>query len=230
MHSAAAGERLLTAIQNHQNNFALSSNTDAGTGVTGSIVVTGCTGGYILAITNKPLRTGSSLPYGRVTVFVNIIACVCWIIDNSTSIGQDSKERIGFTGSTEIYTINNSIARRLTSLHIVERGVYTGNYAVVITDVVGIFGIRVLLVRICNLFRQFRHTQLLIFVLLQIRGLYDYIVTGNISRCNVVDHLLTIRSIGILDVLSHAGSQRGYGIAEYRVGITFFVTQLNSFQ
>ena len=209
MHTAAAGERLLTTIQNHRDNLAVSGDTYAGTGVPVGIVGTGCAGSYILPITDKPLGASHSLPDGTLTVFVHIISNVLGIVnDCCLAILQDSKEVIIAIG-TEGHAINVSNAHGLAGCHVVEGRVDTGNNIVVFADILSVIRITVLLIGVRDLVGQLLHAQHTVFVLVQVRGLDNHIVTGDVRGGYIVNHLLAVLGIGVADVLCHTGRNRG---------------------
>ena len=95
MHRTAAGERLLTTVENHHYNLAFSCYSDTGTGVTLGVIRAACGSGHIFTVANKPLRTRRSLPNGAFTVFINIFAEILRVVDNgSLSVFQDGEEVI----------------------------------------------------------------------------------------------------------------------------------------
>ena len=219
VHGAAAGERLLTAIQNHKHYLTIFGNTHTGTRMTVSVIITSSRCGNILAVPNQPLRTGNGLPHSGVAIFINIVIGICRIVNHSSTVGQNGKEGIAATGRTEGFTIDNRVTGGLASGHVVERTVDARNYGVVIADVILIFRIGVLFIRIGNLIGQFFHAQAII-VLLLVRSLHDYVITADISGGHIVHHLLAIAGISIVDVLFHTGSQSGLGVLEHSVCLT----------
>ena len=58
-----------------------------------------------------------------------------------------------------------------------------------------------------NLTRQLVHAHNAIFMLFEVRCLNNNIISCDISSGDIVDHLLTILSIGIVDILLHSGGK-----------------------
>ena len=230
MHAAAAGERLLTAIENHGDNLAVSGNADTGTGVTICIIRTSRAGCHILTITDKPLGTGHSLPDGAVAFLIHIVAKIGSIVnDSSLAIVQDCEEVV-IAACAKGHTVNVGNAHGLTGGHVVEGCVDAGNNIIVVADVLRIVRIAVLLVGIRNLVCQFFHAQHTILMLVQISSLNNHIITGNISRCHIVYHLLAVLRISIANVLCYAGRNRGSRTGKHIVSFRDkLVTGGNSF-
>ncbi len=82
-----------------------------------------------------------------------------------------------------------------------------------------ILGIRILLIRICDLIRELLHTEHAAFVLIEVGGLHDYVVTRDVGSGNIVDHLLAVLGVGVVDVLLHTGSEGRFGVLEHIVGL-----------
>ena len=219
VHGTTAGEGLLAAIQNHENDLTLGSNTHASAGVSFSIVSTGGTGSNIFAVTNQPLRPCGCLPDSAFAVFIDIFAEIRRIVyDCRLAIFEYSKEVIIVT-RTERHAVNESDARRLTGGHVVEGRVYARNNIIVLADEVLIVRVGVLLICVCNLIGEFIHTHNTVFVLFEVGGLHHHVVAGNVRSGHIVDHLLAVLGIGIVDVLLYAGSQRGFSVLEHIVSL-----------
>ena len=218
VHCAAAGEGLLTTVENHHDDLAVGGNAHAGAGVAVGVIRAGCTCRDILAVTDEPLRACRRLPDGAFAIFIDIVAEILCIVDNGGFAVLENGEEVVIAARAEGYAVYVGDAHRLAGGHVIEGRIHSGDYVVVLTDVLRIFRVRILLIRICNLIRELLHTHYAVFVLIEVGGLHDYIVTGDVGSGNIVDHLLAILGVGVVDVLLHTGSEGRFGVLEHIVG------------
>ena len=190
--AAACGEGLLTAIQYHHHDLAVSSNANASTGSAGIVIIRGCS-------------------YGQFSIFHQINAAANGLLnpvlvggvlgrtaDNSGAVLQNGKEVL--TGNAMILdTLHDQRPLRRTVCHVVEVRIDTHNRRVVFN--VSMFGRGR-----CHLVSHTGHTPGGGVVVLVV-GVNLHVVAVDVNRRSIVDNLLIIRRQRIGDVLLHTGSK-----------------------
>ena len=219
VHGAAAGEGLLPAVQDHHDHLALCGDAHAGAGVAGGGVVAAVIAGDVHAVPDQPLVAGGRLPDGAVAVGVHILAQVRAVVDDRRLAVLQDGEEVVVIRRAEAHAVNEGDAHGLAGGHVVEGGVHARHYIIIFADEQRIVRIGILLVGIGDLIAQLLHAHDLILMLLEIRGLDDYVVPGNVRSGHIVHHLLAVLGVGVVDILLHAGGQGGFRVPEYIVGL-----------
>ena len=217
MHGTAAGEGLLTAVQNADDQLAICSNTNHGTGVAIGSVRTGSIGGYILTVPNQS-RT-EDVDCFLDTSFLAGIPSFLGVIDDSRAVIQDRKE-YGVGRLIPILfniTSHDEHTTGLTSSHIVSIAVACRYNGIILADELGICGVAVLFICTGNHVGQLIHAVYIILHILICNLSYD-IVTGQVGSGHIVNHLLAVFRMGIVDRLFYAGSQGLLRVLEHGVG------------
>ena len=201
--AAACGVGLLTAVQDHQNDLAFSSDADAGSGSTGIVVLAGVAH-YGLAVTDQDDAAADGF---RNAVLVGIPFSAG--ADDRGAVIQDGEEVVA-VGRHVGNTFHDQGAAGLTGGHVVEVAVDANDGGKVLNVAVIFHSSR-------DLVRHTGHAPTAGRIVVLVVGVDSHVASGDIHSGDMVSQLLVIGSVGILDALGDAGSQGGIGAGEHGV-------------
>ncbi len=203
-HITAGGEGLLSAVQNHHNDLTSLGDTNGSTARAGSIA-----GSNNLAILNQ-----HSAEAGDAFCHLALIDGVVFLggADNGSAVFQDAEES-SLVNAMVLHTAHNQQAARLTGSHVKACTVGADNY-IVVGDVVGAFGIAILVLRGVCLIQNTLHFPTLCGVIVVVVCVDIDIGSGNIGSSNVVNNLLTVSSGCVFDFLGDTRCQHIIGARE----------------
>ena len=206
VHGTAAGERLLTTVQDADDQLAICSNTNHGTGVAVGIIAAGSIGSDILAVPNQS-RT-EDVDCFLDTSFLAGIPSFLGVIDDSRAVIQDRKE-YGVGRLIPILfniTSHDEHTTGLTSSHIVSIAVACRYNGIILADELGICGVAVLFICTGDHVGQLVHAVYIILHILVCNLSYD-IVTGQVGSGHIVNHLLAVFCVGVIGVIRYTGGK-----------------------
>ena len=208
--TAASGEGFLTAVQHHQDDLALSSDTHTSAGMTAVIIVC-CAGHDGLSILDQINAATDSL---LDLVFIGCV--IAGAADHGGSILQNRKE-VRRCAAVVFDTLHDQRAAGSAGRHVVEVRI-DADHSIVVLHIVRCVGrIGVTLLGCRHLVRYAGHGPALARIVGMIIGVDAHILPGDIRRGNVVDDLLVVLGQRIVDRLRHAGSDRCRIRREHRV-------------
>ncbi len=215
MHCATAREGLLAAVQRHQDDLAVSSDTYAGTAVAVCVVAAAGVGSYILAVKYQNLTAAYSFYNSRFGVIGIPIRGT--VADNGGSVLTNGEEG-AVIGCVYHCSFHNKGTAGSAGGHVVEVAVNTGYHGIV-GVIVRCGGIgSVALLGSCHLIGQLGHTKGGALVISIVR-INRNIAAVDICRCHIVHHLLAIFGISINDVLGNTRGNGRLGAGEYLMGL-----------
>ena len=209
--SAACGEGLLPAIQDHKDHTPVVCNAHACTGHPG-IIVAAVFGDGNLAVLHQT--------DGCANGFLNIVLVgrpLFGAADNGGSILENAEEVLIVAAGEAVvfHALHNESAGGCAIGHIVEVAIDTDHRAVV-GDIAVRFGIAMVCFGSLHLLGDTRHAPGRGVIEAVIRIDAD-IAPGNIRSRNIIDNLLTILGNGHICLLRHAGSQLRFCGREHRI-------------
>ena len=208
--SAAAGEGLLTAVENHQNHFALSGDTNTGTGSSVIVVISGL-GSHVLTVLDNEGGTANG--------FLHPVSIACPLggsADDSAAVIQNGKEVLR-TDTVIGDAFHDQRAGGLTGTHVKEVSIDTQHRTVVFHIQVRLGRIGVAVLRCQHLIHDAGHCPALGGIVGIVVCMDGNILAANVHRRNIVSNLLIISGIGIVHRLADTGSNGGSGGGEYGV-------------
>ena len=226
-HRSAAGERLLTTVDNDQDNLVIFGNTHHRTGVTIGIIRTGCVD-LSLAIPYKDrtkcldrfLDTGIcfvSVPLGN------------GLTHYRSAVFQD-REKAGVAGEfLDDFSAHCPNAGRLTGGHVVTVTVSSGYNGIIGADKLFVVGIGVFRICSSNSIRKLLHTESIMLHIL-IGNLKHDVVARNVSSSYIVNQLLTVRfSVRKISILRNTGGKCLFRVFKHGVcrGIVVGIVIIN---
>ena len=202
LHTAAAGHRLLTAVQDHEDDLAASGDTNCGTGCAVGVVVVG-TGDRDLTVNHQHGAEAADSFQNAVLHLVVLSGSA----NNSRAVLQDTEEAVA-VGLMVFHAAHNQNTAGLAGRHIKAVGVDRGD-DIVIFNVQGAVGIAVLILCSLSLILNTGHLPALSGIIFVVVCVDVDVVTVDVGSCDVVDDLLVIGSGRLLDLLSDTRCQHG---------------------
>ena len=208
--TAAGRKRLLTAVEHHQDDLALSGDTHTGAGMTAVIIVC-CAGHDGLSILDQINAAADSL---LDLVFIGCV--IAGAANHGGSILQNRKEVFG--GAAVILdTIHDQRAAGSAGRHIIKVCI-DADHCIVVLDVVCRIGrIGMTLLGRRHLIGHAGHCPALARIVGVIIGVDAHILPGDIRRGNVVDDLLVVLGQCVIDRLRHTGRDRRRVRGKHRI-------------
>ena len=198
--SAAAGEGLLTTVQNHHHHRAVCLNTDGGTAGT---LILGSTGSQ-LTVPNQEL-TGAEAA-DTLHHFIRQGVILCLGADDGGTVLQNAEEAIAVDALPHL-AVHNQQTGRLTGggVEAVAVGGHNGSE---------ILHVLVVLNQSGHLILHALHTPALGGIVVLIVGHNGHVVAGYVHSGHVVHHLFAVGRHSVLDILADTGCQHGGGGGE----------------
>ena len=200
LHTTAAGEGLLTAVQNHEHDLAGTRDTDRRTAGTLIVVIARAGDGDLAVLDQRASEAGDTL--GDLRLVNRVIRLRT---DHRRAVLEDGEEAAGVDGLI-FHAVHDQKAARLTRLHVVARAV-DGNDNVVVGNVIFALGVAVLVLCSVRLIQHALHAPFGRIVILVV-GVNVDVVARQVSRRDVIDHLLAVPARRLLEILRNAGCQR----------------------
>ena len=196
LHATAAGEGLLSAVQNHQNDLAGLGDTNSRAARPGAVVR--CDN---LTIPNQIAKSCNCIAnLSLVGGFVFLCRT-----NNGSTILQNAKETLVIHGMVFYTIMHYQYAARLAGTHIIAGTVDTGNN-IIVFNVMLAFRITILLLcKVCLIQNAGHCMDSRIVVGIVCENIH--IASVYIDSCDIEDHLLVICGCCVLDVLSNARCQ-----------------------
>ena len=201
LHAAAAGEGLLTAVQDHQNDLAGLGDTDSGAASTVGVVILGSVDGDLTILDQGGTEAGDA--FLDLTLVDGVV--LLGGTDDGSAVLQDTEEAVGID-CVVLNTTHDQQTAGLAGGHVIACAVGGGHNAVV-GDVVLALGVAVLLLSCIGLIQDTLHCPAGSGIVVVVVCEHLDIITGDVGGGDVVDHLLLVGRGCVLDLLGDAGSQ-----------------------
>ena len=206
-HITAAGEGFLTAIENHEYDLTGLGNTNRSSG---------CTAGVFRRNDLTVLDKGST---ESGNTFCNLILVDLVILlgrsDNGSTVLKNTKESAGV--NTMIFlTIHDEKTAGLTGRHIEAVSVDTCN-DVIVRNIMRAFGIAVFILSGIRLIKNSGHLPTERRIVMRIVCINMNVASGDITGCDVVNHLFSVSRSCIMNILRDTGSKLNGSRGKYAV-------------
>ena len=191
-HVTTAREGLLASIENHKYNLTGSCNTYCSSGSTRSTSIS-CND---LTVFNKSCAKSCDTLLN--TILVNRIVFLS-SSNNSSTVIENTEETVGVR-SMIFSTIHHKKTTRLTCGHIKSCSVDTCNY-IIVRNVIRTVGITILILSGIRLIKDSGHFPTKRRIIMRIVCINIYVISCNITCCEIVNHLLAICRCSIMNFL-----------------------------
>ena len=208
-HASAAGEGLLSAVQNHQDN--LTGLGDTNRRAAGTILPV-FTGGRNDDLTVQNQRRSES---ANSFLQLVLIRCIVAVRTNDRLAILQNSEEAAAVNRMPLLAIHDQESTGFTGRHVVAVRIGADDY-IVVRDIVRALGIAVSLLSGVGLIENTLHRPALTRIGIVVVRLNMYIASGDIGSGNVVYHLLSIRGSRVLDGLVNTRGKIRRRAAEYR--------------
>ena len=202
LHTTAAGNRLLTAVQDHEDDLAASGDTNCGTGCTVGVVVVG-PGDCDLAINNQHGAEAADCFQDAVLHCVVLSGSA----NNSRAVLQDTEEAVA-VGFVVFHAAHDQNTAGFAGGHVEAVGI-DGSDNIVVFNVQGAVGITVLILSSLCLILNTGHLPAQSRIIFVVVCVDVDVVAVDVGSCDVVDDLLVIGSGRLLDLLGDTRCQHG---------------------
>ena len=211
LHTTAAGEGFLTAVQYHQHHLACFGNTHCGSGGTVNIV-------QILADSTVSNQHSTKATNGFCQLTSINFVIFIGSADNGLTVLGDAKEAT-LVDTVVFLAVHNEEATGFTGRHIKAVSIHTSDN-IIVRNVIGAFRVAVFVLRRVGLVKDTGHFPTEARIGMGIVGVYIDIASIDIGGGYVIDHLLTVSGDGIIDFLGDTGGKLRRGRGEYcKIGI-----------
>ena len=199
--AAACGERLLTAVEHHQDDLALRRDADAGAGMAAVIVVGRAVHNRLAVLDQIDAAADGLLDLILIGVVFTGAA------DHARAILQDRKEARRCT-AVVFDTLHDQRAVGSAGRHVVEVRIHADHSIVMLHIIRRIGRIGMPLLGRRHLVGDTGHRPAERRIICVIVRVDVHIVAGDIDRGNVIDDLLIVLCQRVVDRLRHAGNDR----------------------
>ena len=199
--AAACGERLLTAVEHHQDNLALRRDADAGAGMAAVIVVGRAVHNRLAVLDQIDAAADGLLDLILIGVVFTGAA------DHGRAILQDRKE-VRRCAAVVFDTLHDQRAAGSAGRHVVEVRIHADHSIVMLHIIRRIGRIGMPLLGRRHLVGDTGHRPAERRIICVIVRVDVHIVAGDIDRGNVIDDLLIVLCQRVVDRLRHAGNDR----------------------
>ena len=199
--AAACGERLLTAVEHHQDNLALRRDADAGAGMAAVIVVGRAVHNRLAVLDQIDAAADGLLDLILIGVVFTGAA------DHGRAILQDRKE-VRRCAAVVFDTLHDQRAAGSAGRHVIEVRVDADHSIVMLHIIRRIGRIGMPLLGRRHLVGDTGHRPAERRIICVIVRVDVHIVAGDIDRGNVIDDLLIVLCQRVVDRLRHAGNDR----------------------
>ena len=201
LHTTAAGEGFLTTVKYHKYNLTCLCDTNSCSGSAVYIVIFS-SGNCDLTVLNKYCTKSTNSFLKLISVnFIVFLSCTY----NCLTVLCNTKEA-GIVNAVILLTIHDKKTAGFTCGHVKSVGVNAGNY-VIVRNVVGARRISMILLCGISLIFYSLHFPAECRIVISIVCIYVYVVSCNITCCDIVYHLLSVCGSSIMDFLSDTGSE-----------------------
>ena len=199
LHATAARIRLLTTVKYHNYNLTGSCNTDSSSGCTIIGVSLAMSNNYF-TISNKHLTEATNC-FSNL-ILINSVILILGSYNSLTILGNTKESAV--IDTMPFCAIHYEQATGLSGRHVVTVGIGT-NYYVIVRNVIGTFGVAVLVLCGISLIKNTLHCPTVFGSRIVIVCKYVNVVTCDVGSCNIVNHLLTICRFCLIILLSNTG-------------------------